>query len=357
MADTPLTPEERMERATGNAPPETYAEASNVVPIERASSGLLRHQLLTFGQVLDLPPPNPLVEGWIDKGTLNVIYGKPKMGKTFVGLDLAMCVATGSYWHGTPVEKANVLYIAAEGVNYYAPRLRAWQQINNIHNPPEGFTVFNGRIDLLDAGAVAELHSIIEEQEIGLVVPDTLARCMPGAEENSSQSMGIAVDNMTAIARATGTTFCAIHHSGKDESKGLRGSSALLGALDSSLVLKASGNGIRLHAEDQRGHEQPNDKFFRLQQGVDGAAIVDIDREGATLEDLGLDKCEPTLKALLQIETEHGISASDWKRQAEDKGVSAATFDRHKKALADMGEVHQLKARGPWFSGPKPTDD
>ena len=64
MADTPLTPEERMERATGNAPPETYAE---VVPIEKAANGLLRHQLLTFGQVLDLPPPEPLVEGWIDK--------------------------------------------------------------------------------------------------------------------------------------------------------------------------------------------------------------------------------------------------------------------------------------------------
>ena len=114
MADTPLTPEERMERATGNAPPETYAE---VVPIEKAANGLLRLQLLTFGQVLDLPPPEPLVEGWIDKVTLNVIYGKPKLGKTFVCLDLAMCVATGAYWHGVAVEKTNVLYIAAEGLS------------------------------------------------------------------------------------------------------------------------------------------------------------------------------------------------------------------------------------------------
>ena len=136
MADTPLTPEERMERAEGNAASETYAE---VVPIEKAANGLLRHQLLTFGQVLDLPPPEPLVEGWIDKATLNVIYGKPKLGKTFVGLDLALCVATGAYWHGVPVEKTNVLYIAAEGVPYYPPRLRAWQAVNNIHNAPEGW--------------------------------------------------------------------------------------------------------------------------------------------------------------------------------------------------------------------------
>jgi len=354
MADTPLTPEERMERAEGNAASETYAE---VVPIEKAANGLLRHQLLTFGQVLDLPPPEPLVEGWIDKATLNVIYGKPKLGKTFVGLDLALCVATGAYWHGVPVEKTNVLYIAAEGVPYYPPRLRAWQAVNNIHNTPEGFTLFNGRIDLLDPSAVAELHSIIEELEIGLVIPDTLARCMPGAEENSSQSMGIAVDNMSAISRATGASFCAIHHSGKDESKGLRGSSALLGAVDSSIVLKASGSGIRLHAEDQRGHAQPSDKFFRLEDAADGAAIVDIDRDGATLEDLGLEKCEPTLKALIQIETEHGATSSEWKRQAMEKGVSEATFDRHKKALGDMGEVHQLKARGPWFTGPKPVPE
>jgi hypothetical protein len=358
MADAPLTAEERMDRAIGQAAPEVY-QGGKVVPLKSDVDAALADfeaRVLSTEQLMNLPPPVPLVKGWIDQGTLNVLYGPPKLGKSFVAIDLAFHIATGSWWYGTEVVKTNVLYVIGEGKPYYRDRLRAWLELNRGATP-EGLHWFDGASNLLDPFNMSVLQAYIEKHDIGLVIPDTLAKCMPGAEENSSKDMGTVVDHMTHISRATDVTWLAVHHTGKDQTKGLRGSSALLGAVDSSLKLHQSGSGMRLNAEDQRGHEQPSDKFFKLKSASEGAAIVDMNREGSSLEDLGLDKCEPVLKALLQVETEFGATASEWKRQATEKGIAEATFDRHKKALADMRQVHQLSHRGRWFSGPKPVPE
>ena len=96
----------------------------------------------------------------------------------------------------------------------------------------------------------------LREHEIKLIVIDTLAYAMAGGEENSAKEMGVAVDGMQKLRNEVGASILLIHHSGKDRSKGARGSSVLKAAVDTEIEINASGDKISLHADKQR-HIRP----------------------------------------------------------------------------------------------------
>ena len=79
--------------------------------------------------------------------------------------------------------------------------------------------------DLLQPDGVRAL--IRQLQPLGplsLVFIDTLARATPGANKNSGEDMGKALGHSRTIRQITGPLVCLIHHSGKDQAKGARGS-------------------------------------------------------------------------------------------------------------------------------------
>jgi len=71
-----------------------------------------------------------------------------------------------------------------------------------------------------------------------LIVIDTLARSFGGGDENSASDMMQFVVTCGHIQKIVqDAALMILHHSGKDSAKGMRGSSALLGAVDSELEL------------------------------------------------------------------------------------------------------------------------
>ena len=60
-----------------------------------------------------------------------------------------------------------------------------------------------------------------------MLVIDTLARAMAGSDENSASDVSLVVAKCEAITMAAGAAILLVHHSGKDTSKGARGSTAL----------------------------------------------------------------------------------------------------------------------------------
>jgi len=358
MTDQP-SDEERLNLIQGLSDSEQY---ENVVPLERSEDepNLLEPWVVTGREVLDIPPPEPLVEDWIDKETVSAFYGPPKKGKTFAAIDLALCVASGTYWHGKQVEKAPVLYIAGEGIRYFGDRIDAWCVANNVSQSALDNSYFIKKaVNLLDKQQINDLQRLILKHDIGLVVVDTLARCMAGGDENSSQDMGKAVAALDRLKFANECAVLVIHHTGKDKSRGLRGSSALLGAIDSAVQVDGDSNGnIRLIAEDQRGRPEGDTIALRLQQHGKGAALVAVNR-GDAFDHADMQNASKALKCLERIHTENGTKRKDWLEICkEELGWSDSTFNRAVKDLATVNLAHQPNnIRGPWFPGPKGSSD
>src|SRR4051794_20779618 len=56
-----------------------------------------------------------LIEDLLLDDTLDVIVGAEGTGKSFLAIDMAMCVSHGLRYHGKRTEQRPVLYIAGEG--------------------------------------------------------------------------------------------------------------------------------------------------------------------------------------------------------------------------------------------------
>jgi hypothetical protein len=108
---------------------------------------------------------------------------------------------------------------------------------------------------------------LIKAREFGsisLVVVDTLARVMSGGDENTTVDMSQFVGHCDDLRVATKSHVMVVHHSGKDTSKGARGSSALRAATDTEIEIEAGEGFSTARVEKQRELEMGGEFCFRL---------------------------------------------------------------------------------------------
>lgn len=199
-----------------------------------------------------------LVKGLIERQSLFVIYGPPKTGKTFAATDLGLHIATGRPWFDLKVPRAGlVIYVAGEGIGAIRRRVIAHAQHHGLEKAElKYFGIVTAHVDLLDSDTVEDLYSIIKAaehragQKAVLIVIDTLARAMPSGDHDKSRDMGAAVASLDRLRDRVGAAIGIIHHSGKDETRGMRGSNALLGAVDLSIVVSGHDSGVSELAVD-----------------------------------------------------------------------------------------------------------
>lgn len=181
-----------------------------------------------------------LIKDIVPAESFMALYGRPGSYKSFVALYLSYCVATGSEAFGKPSVQGAVVYIAGEGG---AGLKRRWDALRIHHDIDDDAPVYfikaqlNLRSTLEDAEAVIVA---IRDLKItpALIVIDTFARAFAGGEENSAKDVGEAVSVLGYLQEQMGCGVMIVHHAGKDESRGMRGSSALLGAVDLELECK-----------------------------------------------------------------------------------------------------------------------
>lgn len=205
---------------------------------------------LPYVQASHLPgwePPKELIEGMLIEGGMTVIYGDSNTGKSFLTLDMAAHVSLGLDWFGRRVKQGAVVYLAAESPRSIIDRSRALAE--KLDAKLDQLFITSCPIDLYDdnGDSLAVVNTIdqIEKQhgvKVCMVVADTLARVMGAGDENATKDMGVLVKHVDAIRAATGAQFVLIHHTGKDASKGARGSSALRAATDTEIEVSDPGN-------------------------------------------------------------------------------------------------------------------
>ncbi len=196
--------------------------------------------MITGGLAIDeaalkLSSQSDLIKGILPESAgLTVIYGPPSGGKSFVAIDMGLCIATGTDYHGHPVKKKPMLYVAAEGQSGMLVRIKAWLAHHGIDSSAlSDFSLLPRPCTIDTPGELDDLLAAIKElpKAPGLIVLDTVARIMSG-DENSTADMGKLVRACDRIREQTGAQVVLIHHTGKDATRGARGAIALTGATD-----------------------------------------------------------------------------------------------------------------------------
>lgn len=200
----------------------------------------------TLGELRATPPPSFMVADYLIENSFAVLYGAPATFKSFLAIDWALSIAHGIDWNGRPTAQGAVVYLAMEGQSGIAVRAEAWHRDRQLDDDGVPFYAVTTPIGMAmeDAPDVLQLRHAIEETLGGvspdLIVVDTLARSFAGsgADENSATDMGMFIRSCDLLKEWFDCTVLAVHHSGKDSDKGLRGSSSLLGAVDTSVAIK-----------------------------------------------------------------------------------------------------------------------
>jgi hypothetical protein len=325
---------------------------------------------------LDLHNPY-LVKNWLELDALSVVYGEPGAGKSFFALDLVFHIAAAANWFGNRVYKLpqKVVYVAAEGARGLKRRIHAYKMkspelyraaIENIILLP----VAPNLSDEIDAKALVEAFGI----ETKVWIFDTLARTIGGGDENTSKDMGIYVANAGEVRQATGGHVMVVHHSGKDQSRGARGSNSLKGAIDTEIEVVAKDGIIIATATKQKDMETGRQLRFQIKSVLLGkdqdgddlyTAIVEPMDLGAVLQEKSKSVAAKDRFVLaLGFARKHMLSGDQVKQMAglEDKVFRARKSELQKAKAIKVGkpdvnadaDYWQLTASGvTWFEASK----
>lgn len=217
--------------------------------------------------------PGYLAKGLLQKASYAIAYGPPGGGKTFTLLDLAYHIAAGKEWMGHKVHGGPVLYLPFEGGGGLVKRAQALRQKYGNEDVP--FFIAPASFNLREQTGRKELGAVIADlpEKPVLIVIDTLARALSisGGDENSAQDVGSFNSAVAALIESTGACVLIVHHSGKNQNAGARGSSALLGAIDTELMISDN----RVTASKQRDVEIGAPIGFKLVP-----VVVGLDSDG-----------------------------------------------------------------------------
>lgn len=213
-----------------------------------------------------------LLKGFIPSKSFGVVYGQSGSFKSFQVLDWACSIASGIGWMGCKVKSGLVYYIAAEGAGAFRKRVKGWCDVHVEGEEIPNLQTIGSAVDLTDNSQVSEVIEVILAKAellgipVRMVVIDTLARCFGGNDENNASDMGAAIVSCDRIKEATGATVVVVHHSGKDESKGARGSSALRAACDFEYCIKRNdgGNSYTVACTKSKDAEEPDSVVIDL---------------------------------------------------------------------------------------------
>jgi hypothetical protein len=221
-----------------------------------------RFKLKTFNELAEREPPQWLIADLIQARGLIAVYGESTAGKSFFLLSMAAHLASGRRWAGRRVKKCKVVYISLEGDT----RNRAAAFIREFGPVPDLYTVENAPLSLVSDNDVLTLIRDIKAQLEGytgvvVVILDTWARAIAGADENTGTEVGLAIANCSRIQVALNAVVMFAHHSGKDASRGMRGWSGLKAAVDGEILVEHESDGTRFAT------------FSKVKDGRDGVSV------------------------------------------------------------------------------------
>lgn len=216
--------------------------------------------------------PTWLIPNMIPAHGIGMIYGESGSYKSFLALDMALCLAFGipGQW-GAPPVKNDVLYLAGEGpVATGRKRWPAWMEWQSIEFRNDHRFFIKDRVPFYtDTQAWEDVKADLGELKAkpSLIVVDTLTRLITGLDENSAKDASMITNFMEQLARYYECFVLAIHHTGKDQNKGARGSSAFYANMDAVISTKLRQGGTEVRVRKQKDADVSDDvAFFEVKE-------------------------------------------------------------------------------------------
>lgn len=184
-----------------------------------------------------------VVEDWLDAGSVVMLAGRPKTGKSWLALSMAIGVASGGEWLGYPCRKGSVIYMALEDTEI---RIKSRLELVSCGSIYDNLVVVT-RIKRADMGGIGQLIKLIKEVGgVRLVVIDTYQMFRGDVERGSMiyQEDYRSISELREVAKLMGVSILLLHHLRKhqihdseDLVERVLGSTGIVGALDTILVL------------------------------------------------------------------------------------------------------------------------
>lgn len=194
----------------------TYADNSPEIAALRAGDPEPPKPIWSTGELLraEFPDPKWAVPGLLPVG-LSVLAGRPKLGKSWLSLQIAVAVGTGGLVLNQQVEAGRALYLALED----SPR-RLKERLYKQTAPATADADFRFEWPFLHERGTADLLHEIDRKGYSLVVIDTLARAVGGADQMDLGAMNLLYGSLQRIAQDRQVTILLVDHHRKGASKG-----------------------------------------------------------------------------------------------------------------------------------------
>jgi hypothetical protein len=290
-----------------------------------------------------------IVDNLLGDGEASAMYGKPGDGKSVLAEDLGLHIAAGWPWHGRPVRRGAVVYIALERRKLVERRAIAFRERHKVQDLP--FAIMGGIYDFRDRRTanrvidVARQVEMLTGEQLALIEIDTLSRALCGGDENSPTDMGAIVATTGVLQQGTGAHVLWIHHIPVDGGERMRGHGALLAAMDTTIFVVKTDAGRTATVVKANDSKEGERVAFTLEgvpisQDTTAPVVVPLQNFPPRTPNSGrLTKAAQTaLRALTEALNEQGeqapasnhipaavrvVSVELWRQYAYRRGISA----------------------------------
>ena len=291
------------------------------------------------------PLPPELISGVLHQGSKLMIAGGSKSFKTWVLLDLALSISTGTPWWGMRTTLGSVLYLNLEIAQAFCERrVREIMKAKNIGEAPN-FSSWHLRGYARDfRQLLPDMTRAMAGSEYKMVILDPVYKLLGDRDENSNGEVAELLNEFESLAVRTGAAVAYGHHhsKGNQAEKDARDRSSGAGAWtrDPDALID-----LTPHKEDEhftatftlRNNPPRNPMVVRWQYPCMSTAPG---LNPADLRQPGRPRSYDVTDILKALETApNGLGYAEWEKACSKHGISESTFKRLLRQAVDEGTV------------------
>ena len=219
--------------------PSALARTNNIADSETAHKRFGKIQTVTMPELMEtrfrIRPA--VVDGLLPAGTY-LLAGAPKIGKSFLVLQMAYQVSMGAPFLGFSSRQGTVLYLALEDT---CERLQ--KRLAQMTEQDSEHLILSVFSETLDEGLLERLTDFWgEHADTVLVIIDTLQRVRGRTPDNGSYAADYdTLARLKEFSDTFGVTVLVVHHTRKESAEDvfnmISGTNGLMGAADGALLL------------------------------------------------------------------------------------------------------------------------